>query len=88
MSREEIAEVVNSFRNEVCDISDEEVEEVLRLCRRKIEITGQKESYMKLLLPDELRNYIFRRAVNATTMLRQMEKEGLICVQCAGVIHA
>lgn len=88
MSQEEIAEIVDSFRNEVCDISDEEVEEVLALCRRKIRITGQKENYMKLLLPDELKNYIFRRAVNATTALRRMEKEGVICVQCAGAIHA
>lgn len=88
MSREEIEGIVDSFRNEVCDISDEEAGEVIRLCERKIEITGQAEDYMKLLLPDELRNYIFRRAVNATTELRQMVKEGLICVQCVGVIHA
>lgn len=88
MSQEEIKEIVDNFRNEVCDISNEEVDEVIRLCERKIEITGQPKDYMKFLLPDELRNYIFRRAVNATTMLRQMEKEGLICVQCVGAIHA
>lgn len=88
MSREEIAEIVEKFRNEVCEISDEEVKEVVRLCERKIEITGQPKDYMKLLLPDELRNHIFRRAVNATTILRNMEKEGIICVQCVGAIHA
>lgn len=88
MSREEIAEIVAGFRKTTCEISDEEVEEVLRLCKRKMEITGKDESYLELLLPDELRNHIFRRAVNATTILRQMEKEGMICVQCAGVILA
>lgn len=88
MSREEIAEIVADFRESTCEISDEEVEDVLKLCRRKMEITGKEDSYLKLLLPDELRNHIFRRAINATTMLRQMEKEGIVCVQCAGVIHA
>lgn len=88
MSREEIVNIVSDFRKNVCDISDEEVQEVVNICIRKIEITDQPEEYMKLLLPDELKNYVFRRAVNATTAHRQMEKEGVICVQCVGAIHA
>lgn len=88
MSREKIAEIVADFREKHCEISDEEVADVLRLCKRKIEITGKDEGYLELLFPDELRNHIFRRAINATTILRQMEKEGMICVQCAGVTHA
>ena len=85
MSQERIAEIVADFRKNICEISDEEVEEVLKLCRRKMEITGKEDGYLKLLLPDELKNHVFRRAINATTMLRQMEKEGLLCVQCVGV---
>lgn len=83
MSREEIGNIVSDFRKNVCDISDEEAQEVVNICIRKIEITGQPEEYMKLLLPDELKNYVFRRAVNATTLLRQMEKR---CSECAASV--
>lgn len=83
MSREEIGNIVSDFRKNVCDISDEEAQEVVNICIRKIEITGQPEEYMKLLLPDELKNYVFRRAVNAMTLLRQMEKR---CSECAASV--
>lgn len=83
MSREEIGSIVSDFRKNVCDISDEEAQDVVNICIRKIEITGQPEEYMKLLLPDELKNYVFRRAVNATTLLRQMEKR---CSECAASV--
>lgn len=86
MSQAEIEEIVSEFRKSTYNISDEDVEDVLDLCRRKIEITGQSEDYMRLLLPDELKNHCCRMAVNATTILRRMEKERLICVQCVGVI--
>lgn len=89
MNQTEIDDIIAEFREKVCDnISDEEAAEVVSLCVRKIEITGQKEDYMKLLLPDELKNYVIRRAINATTFLRQMEKEGLICVKCVEATHA
>ena len=80
MSKAEIEEIVSEFRKSIYNISDEDVEDVLELSRRKIEITGQLEDYMKLLLPDELKNHCFRMAVNATIIFRQMEKEGLMCV--------
>lgn len=80
MSKAEIEEIVSEFRKSIYNISDEDVEDVLELSRRKIEITGQLEDYMKLLLPDELKNHCFRMAVNATTIFRRMEKEGLMCV--------
>lgn len=88
MSQAEIEQIVSEFRKSTYNVSDEAVEDVLKLCRRKMEITGQREDYMKLLLPDELKNHCFRMAINATAVLRQMEKEGLMCVQCAGVILA
>ena len=74
------SEIISEFRENVCDISDEEAEKVVDLCIRKIKLTGQPEEYLELLLPDELKNYVFRRAVNATTLLRQMEKR---CRECA-----
>ncbi len=80
MSQTEIEEIVSEFRKSAYDISDEEVTDVLRLCRRKIEITGQQEDYMRLLLPDELKNHCFRMAVNMTSFAGTAGKE---CRECA-----
>lgn len=79
---EEIDGIVAEFRENVCEISDEEVAEVIWLCQRKIEITGQKEDYMKLLLPDELKNHCFRNVVSALSILRMHEKEWSECAVC------
>lgn len=75
MSQTEIDGVVTEFRETVCGISDEEAEQVIELCRRKIKSTDQSDGYMELLLPDEMKNYVFRRAVNAVTAIRKMERE-------------
>ncbi len=80
MSQTEIEEIVSEFRKSVYDISDEAVTDVLKLCRRKIEIAGQQEDYMKLLLPDELKNYCFRMVINIVSFARTAEKE---CGECA-----
>lgn len=80
MSQTEIEKIVSEFRESTYDISDEEVMDILRLCRRKIEITGQQEDYMKLLLSDELKNYCFRMAVNMISLARTAGKE---CGECA-----
>ena len=80
MSQKEIDEIVSEFRKSTCKISDEEVADVIKLCRRKIEITGQTEDYMKLLLPDELKNHCFRMAVNMVSLSRMIRKE---CGECA-----
>ena len=47
--------------------------------RCKIE---NREEYLPLLFKDEVKNYLFRCSVNATTFLRRLEAEG-ICVQNA-----
>ena len=73
---------MSEFRGSTCDVSDEEVADVLRLCRRKIEITGQPEDYMKLLLPDELKNYCFRMVINIVSFARTAEKECRECAVC------
>lgn len=80
MSQTEIEKIMSEFRKSAYDISDEEVTDVLRLCRRKIEIAGQQEDYLKLLLPDELKNYCFRMAVNMTSFAGI---EGKGCGECA-----
>lgn len=87
MGQEEVKRIVEHFREFICDISDEEVEDVLKICRRKLAIIGKEESYLKLLFPDELKNYIFRRAVNATTVLRQLKKEESVCARCAEIVR-
>ncbi|MFR9150077.1 MAG: hypothetical protein ACLVLD_11720 [Hungatella sp.] len=38
------------------------------------------EGYLPLLYEDEVRNYLYRQSVNATTMLRKLKEEG-VCVQ-------
>ena len=40
------------------------------------------EEYLPLLFKDEVKNYLFRRGVNAVTLLRSLEAKG-ICVQYA-----
>lgn len=82
MSQAEIENIVNEFRESTYDISSEDVESVLRLCRKKIEITGKPEDYMKLLLPDELKNHCFRMAVNVTSFIKMAGEECSKCAVC------
>lgn len=83
MSETEIESIVSDFRKNVCEISDEEVGTVLDLCSRKMKLTGKNEDYLAYLFPDELKNHVFRNAVNATTILRQIGKE---CAECAACV--
>ena len=71
----ELLEVVNEYRSNGITITDEEAEKVYDLCLRKIEINRieDKEKYMSVLFRNEIKNYLFRRAVNATTILRKGE---------------
>lgn len=81
---QELLAVINKYRNEGVFISDEEAEDICKFCLRKMEITNipNKEEYLPMLYEDELKNYLFRRAVNATSMLYRIEKEGIDNVQC------
>lgn len=83
MRQTKIESIVAEFRQNVCDISDEEVAEVVSLCIQKIKLIGQTEEYMELLLLDELKNHVFRKAVNATTTLRQV---GRRCAECVAYV--
>ena len=72
-----LLEIVEGYREKGYSISDQEARTVYRLCEIKTELANvpDKEEYMLLLFEDEIRNYLFRRVVNATTMLRTMVKE-------------
>lgn len=75
--RKEIEDIVNRHREEGDRISDEEAESVIRHCNRKMDASRikNKEAYLPALFEDELNHFIARRAVNAISILRGMEKE-------------
>ena len=81
---EELQKIVDEYREKEIHISDEEAEQILWLCNRKMDISKieNREEYLPLLFKDEVKNYLFRCSVNATTFLRRLEAEG-ICVQNA-----
>lgn len=76
--------IVDEYREKEIHISDEEAEQILWLCNRKMDISKieNREEYLPLLFKDEVKNYLFRCSVNATAFLRRLEAEG-ICVQNA-----
>lgn len=77
MVNEGLMEIIGKWRNKDVPISDKEAEYILWYCNRKMDVckTGNREEYLPLLYADEVKNYLFRRAVNATTILRKLEKE-------------
>ncbi len=84
----ELQEVVKEYRSKGCHLSDEEVEYIHWYCGRKMEVAQveNREEYLLLLFADEVKNHLFRKAINTTAILRILEKEGAICVQSAEVI--
>lgn len=80
MEDEQLKQIVENFRQEIYPIGNEGVEEVLKLCKRKMEISKKPDSYLYLLLPDELKNYCVRMAVNTAGMMNLMERR---CSECA-----
>ena len=67
----ELWKIVKAWRENGIRISDEDAESVYKLCLKKMEITKieDKDSYIKLLFPDELKNFVFRHSINAKTLL-------------------
>ena len=82
---EELQGIIAEWRNKGVPISDEEAEYILWYCNRKMDVckTENREEYLPLLYADEVKNYLFQMAVNATTMLRKLEKELKEEVKCA-----
>ena len=81
---EELKKIIEEWRKKGVHISDEEAEYLLLFCNRKMEVCKieNRAEYLPLLYADEVKNYLFRQCVNATTMLRRMEGQG-ICVRIA-----
>ena len=73
---EELQDIIAEWRNKDVPISDEETEYILWYCNRKMDVCKieNREEYLPLLYADELKNYLARRALNATTMLRKRRK--------------
>lgn len=71
---------VDKIKSQGIYITDEEAEEVYIYCLRKMEVAKVEvpEEYINLLYPDELKHYILRHWVNASTILRKIEDA--ICV--------
>ena len=69
--------IVEEWREKGVNLSDDEAVIIYRYCIRKMEVAKVKNpvEYVNLLYPDEIRNYLFKISVNATTMLKQIKKE-------------
>lgn len=74
---ERLWKFVTEWREKGVHISDEEAEMIYLFCQRKMEVAKIKnpDEYIDLLYPDEIKNYLLRLSVNATTMLRRIKKE-------------
>lgn len=70
-------EIVEDYRKVGISISDEEAESVLDFCIHKMERVkiNNREEYLPLLYADELKNYLVRTTVNATSLLMMYGKE-------------
>lgn len=80
---EELRDVVREWQSKGASIADEEVEYLLCYCKRKMEVCkiANQEEYLPLLFADEVKNFLLRNSINATTMLRKLEEEEL-CAVC------
>ena len=77
MQRENISSIIDDYKKKN-NISDKEVDEVMEICRRKIELNNLSDDYLLLLLPDELKNYCIRRAVTAISLLNTMQRKEIL----------
>lgn len=70
---------VKEWRDKGVDISDEEADSIYRYCLRKMDAArvNNTDDYIDLLYPDEIKDYLFRLSVNATSMLRIMRMEAI-----------
>lgn len=80
---EELKNIIAEWQSKGVQISDEEAEYILWYCKRKMEVTkvSNPEEYLLLLYEGEVKNYLYRQSVNATTVLRKLKEEG-ICAAC------
>lgn len=78
--KEVVDQTVKELRAGGFDISDEEVRQAEQHCLRKIKVVGKGEGYFEMLFPDVLREYLFRKTLNAISLLSMMEVEDVQCM--------
>ena len=68
---EEIQDIIAEYQEQGIELDQEEVDDVLKFCKRKMDVAKviDPESYLPLLFRDEIKNYLFRRACNVHTFL-------------------
>ena len=64
-----IEEVRKKMESEGMILTQAEFEVIVKCARRKLEVCKKDESYLPLLLEDEIKNYFFRITVNAAGLL-------------------
>lgn len=79
-----IDEIVGKWTKEGVHISQETVDYLLWYCDIKMDVAKieNRKEYLPLLFEDELKNYFFRKCVNATTILRMIGE----CEECAACV--
>lgn len=84
MDQTKIDEIVSEWVRAGIHISQETVDYLLWYCNRKMDVAKieNREEYLSLLFEDELKNYLFRQCINATTILRMMGG----CEECASCV--
>ena len=81
-------QITDEFQKQT-GIADEVVDRIIEHSFRKMELVQAPPEYILLLLPDELKNYCFRCAVNALGMEKHESKGGWSeCVKYADKPHA
>lgn len=78
--KEVVDQTVKELRAGGFDISDEEVRQAEQHCLRKIKVAGKDKGYFEMLFPDVLREYLFRKTLNAISLLSMMEVEDVQCM--------
>lgn len=80
MQREVVDQTMREFKERGFDISDEEILEVKEHCLRKMQVAWKTDEYFKLLFPDALKEYVYRKLVNTISVLCMMEVEDVQCM--------
>ena len=70
-----VCRTVEEIRAKGVDISDSEIDRIVRFCKRKMEIASQPEKYFDLLFPDEIKDYLFRRCINNVSRILEEEQD-------------
>ncbi|MCC8157493.1 MAG: hypothetical protein LIO54_09495 [Oscillospiraceae bacterium] len=72
VTRNQSQEVREKLEKDGYVLASAEYEALLQYTARKSRLNKKPDDYIPLLLEDEIGNYFFRNAINATTLLRRM----------------